>query len=230
MKDLDANEKDDGTETADRPVRDHVKKPPDPNSSRDSSKKPVDQTTKKKYFYRKPETKVSYIEEVDDELCQVAVVQPEEDSCESEREFFQGDPDFPCAEEDWLPHDDDEPEYDYRQVQQAMRQEQTPPEPLNAFTPNPQFMPTVKPQQAEQRPAEGNICHSYFIDGTCPKGDACYYASTHDPRTREAVFRAKFPDGRIPNRSSPAHSPPARTPPRPPTPNRSVLRRPNDPK
>jgi hypothetical protein len=64
---------------------------------------------------------------VDDELCQVAVIQPEEDSCESEREFFQGDPDFPCAEEDWLPHDDDEPEYDYRQVQQAMRQEQTPP-------------------------------------------------------------------------------------------------------
>jgi hypothetical protein len=230
MKDLDAHEKEDNHASSDKPAKDRSKKPADSKPSRDSQQKPSDPNTEKKFFYRKPKAKVSYIDAADEELYQLGATEPEVDPYDPDTEFYDDIQEFPCAEEERVTLEDEAPEYEYvevEQVQHVSRHEQTPPEPLNAFTPNPQFMPVTKPQQAEQRTTEGNICHSYFIDGTCPKGDACYYASTHDPRLREAVFRAKFPDGRIPSRPSPAQSPPQRTPPRVPTPNR-VLRRPPD--
>ena len=230
MKDLDAHEKEDNHASSDKPAKDRSKKPADSKPSRDSQQKSSDPNAEKKFFYRKPKAKVSYIDAADEELYQLGVTEPEVDPYDPDTEFYDDIQEFPCAEEERVTLEDEAPEYEYvevEQVQHVSRHEQTPPEPLNAFTPNPQFMPVTKPQQAEQRTTEGNICHSYFIDGTCPKGDACYYASTHNPRLREAVFRAKFPDGRIPSRPSPAQSPPQRTPPRVPTPNR-VLRRPPD--
>jgi hypothetical protein len=72
-----------------------------------------DPNAKKKFFYRKPETNVSYIDAADEELYHLTATEPEANSYDPDMEFYDDAQDFPCEEEERVTLENEAPEFEY---------------------------------------------------------------------------------------------------------------------